>query len=131
MSGTIWEQQRKRLYFLNRWPSERSMKRIREQVRKKTSRGRSHADIREVIADLNPLLRGWAQYFRTGNAAKRFNQLDTYVWRRLRRLRAERKGRHLKAGEARRWTADYFHHLGLIRLRGMVRYPEHAFWEAA
>ena len=32
MSGTIWEQQRKRLYFLNRWPSERSMKRIREQV---------------------------------------------------------------------------------------------------
>ena len=131
MSGTIWEQQRKRLYFLNRWPSERSMKRIREQVRKKTSRGRSHADIREVIADLNPLLRGWAQYFRTGNAAKRFNQLDTYVWRRLRRLRAERKGRHLKAGEARRWTAEYFHHLGLIRLRGMVRYPEHAFWEAA
>ena len=107
------------------------MKRIREQVRKKTSRGRCHADIRAVIADLNPLLRGWACYFRTGNAAKRFNQLDTYVWRRLRRLRLERKGRDLRAGEASRWTRDSFHHLGLIRLRGTVRYPERAFWEAA
>ena len=93
MSGKIWEQRRKRLYFLHRWPSDRSMKRIREKVRKVTGRGRCHADLRAVIADLNPLLRGWAQYFRTGNAAKRFNQLDTYVWRRLRRLRMERKGR--------------------------------------
>jgi hypothetical protein len=40
-----------------------------------------------VIADLNPVLRGWGEYFRTGNAALRFNQLDTYVWRRLRALR--------------------------------------------
>ena len=131
MSGKIWEQQRKRLYFLHRWPSERSMKRIREKVRKVTGRGRCHADLRAVIADLNPLLRGWAQYFRTGNAAKRFNQLDTYVWRRLRRLRVERKGRNLRAGEASRWTRDSFHRLGLIRLRGTVRYPERAFWEAA
>ena len=131
MSGKIWEQRRKRLYFLHRWPSDRSMKRIREKVRKVTGRGRCHADLRAVIADLNPLLRGWAQYFRTGNAAKRFNQLDTYVWRRLRRLRMERKGRNLRAGEASRWTRDSFHRLGLIRLRGTVRYPERAFWEAA
>lgn len=131
MSGKIWEQQRKRLYFLHRWPSERSMKRIRDKVRKVTGRGRCHADLRAVIAELNPLLRGWAQYFRTGNAAKRFNQLDTYVWRRLRRLRVERKGRNLRAGEASRWTRDSFHRLGLIRLRGTVRYPERAFWEAA
>ena len=26
MSGKIWEQQRTRLYYLNRWPSERSMR---------------------------------------------------------------------------------------------------------
>ena len=131
ISGKIWEQQRKRLYFLHRWPSDRSMKRIREKVRGVTGRGRCHADIRAVIADLNPLLRGWAGYFRTGNAAKRFNQLDTYVWRRLRRLRMERKGRNPRAGEASRWTRDSFHRLGLIRLRGTVRYPERAFWEAA
>ena len=30
---------------------------------------RCHADLRAVIAELNPVLRGWGQYFRTGNAA--------------------------------------------------------------
>jgi hypothetical protein len=46
------------------------------------------------------------------------------VWSRLRALRERRKGRHLRAGEVDRWTRDYFHHLGLHRLRGTVRYPE-------
>ena len=131
LSGTLWETKRKRLYYLHRWPSERSMKRIRERVRKLTPRGRCHADLREVIADLNPVLRGWANYFRTGNAAQRFNQLDTYVWRRLHRLRCERQGRNLKPGEVDRWTSEFFHNLGLIRLRGMVKYPEALFWEVA
>ena len=79
---------------------------------------------REVIADLNPVLRGWGNYFRTGNAARRFNQLDSYVWQRLRTLRVKRKGRELRAGSAGRWTREYFHELGLHRLRGTVAYPE-------
>lgn len=131
MSGKLWEEKGRRLYFLNRWPSDRSMKRIRQRVRELTPRGRCHADLRDVIADLNPVLRGWGQYFRTGNAAKRFNQLDSYVWRRLVRLRVQRKGRHLRAGEAKRWTRESFHDLGLHRLRGTVRYPEPAFFQEA
>ena len=132
MSGLAWEQKRERLYFLNRWPSVRAMVRIRQRVRELTSRSRCHEDIRDVIADLNPVLRGWGNYFRTGNAAKRFNQLDTYVWRRLQSLRLKRKGRHLKPGEAERWTRDSFHNLGLARLRGSVKYPESSvLWEAA
>jgi len=129
MSGKLWEEQGKRLYFLHRWPSARSMKRVRGRVRELTRRSRCHADLRAVIADLNPVLRGWSTYFRTGNAAKRFNQLDEYVWRRLRRLRVERKGRHLRAGEAQRWTRESFWNLGLVRLRGTVAYPENAFWQ--
>jgi Group II intron, maturase-specific domain len=39
-----------------------------------------------VIADLNPLLRGWGNYFRTGNAAIKFRQADDYVVWRLRSL---------------------------------------------
>jgi len=123
MSGAIWERSGRRLYFLHRWPSQRAMKRIRQRVKDLTPRGRCHADLRVVIADLNPVLRGWGEYFRTGNAARRFNQLDTYVWRRLRALRLERKGRNLRPGEAARWTRESFHALGLHRLRGTVRYP--------
>jgi len=126
MSGRLWEKTGRKLYFLQRWPSQRAMKQVRRRVKELTPRGRCHADLREVIADLNPVLRGWGNYFRTGNAAKCFNQIDTYVWRRLRRLRLERKGRHLKPGEAERWTPDSFYHLGLHRLRGTVRYPETA-----
>jgi RNA-directed DNA polymerase len=128
LSGKLWEQKRERLYFLQRWPSQRSMQRVRQRVKELTPRSRCHADLREVIADLNPVLRGWGNYFRTGNAARRFNQLDTYVWRRLHALRVQRKGRHLRPGEAERWTSDYFQSLGLHRLRGTVRYPEQPFW---
>ena len=124
MSGKLLERKGARLYFLQRWPSQRSMQRIRQRVKALTPRSRCHADLREIIADLNPVLRGWGQYFRTGNAAKRFNQVDDYVWRRLKDLRIERKGRHLRAGEADRWTRESFHDLGLVRLRGSVRYPE-------
>jgi RNA-directed DNA polymerase len=131
LSGTLWERKRKRVYFLQRWPSQRAMQHIRQRVKELTPRSRCHADIREVISDLNPVLRGWGNYFRTGNASARFNQLDGYVWRRLKDLRAERKGRNLKPGEAEQWTREYFEKLGLHRLRGTIRYPEQPFWKGA
>jgi hypothetical protein len=132
MSGKVWALKQQRVYFLHRWPSQRSMQRIRQRVKELTPRGRCHDDIRNVIADLNPVLRGWANYFRTGNAAKRFNRIDNYVWRRLTMLRIQRKGRHLRAGEAVRWSRETFQNLGLIELRRMVRYPQPSrLWEAA
>jgi group II intron reverse transcriptase/maturase len=124
MSGVLWERERRRVYFLHRWPSRRARKRVRERVKELTPRRRCHEDIRAVIADVNPVLRGWGNYFRTGNAEKRFNQVDTYVWQRLRGLRMKRKGRSLKPGEAAKWTREHFWKLGLHRLRGTVRYPE-------
>ena len=130
LSGRLWEEQRKRRYFLQRWPSQRSMQRIRQRVKELTPRSRCHADLRTIIADLNPVLRGWGQYFRTGNAATRFIQLDSYVWRRLRSLRRKRKGRHLLADEVLCWTREYFESLGLYRLRGTLRYPGSPFWES-
>jgi group II intron reverse transcriptase/maturase len=127
LSGPIWGRTGRRLYFLQRWPSQRSMKRVRERVKGLTGRDRSGVrDVRRVIRDLNPVLRGWGNYFRTGNAAKKFNQLDSYVWWRLRRLMIQRKGRHLHAGQSEQWTRDFFHALGLHRLRGTVQYPEAA-----
>lgn len=124
LSGPILENKGRRLYFLQRWPSQRSMKRIRQRVKELTLRRRCHEDLRSVIADLNPVLRGWANYFRTGNAAKKFNRVDTYVWQRLRSLRIKRAGRTLKPGQWKAWTRDFFHAIGLVRLRGTVQYPE-------
>jgi len=32
-----------------------------------------------IVADLNPVLRGWAEYFRNGNSGRKFNAVDGYV----------------------------------------------------
>jgi len=125
-SGPQWEQRRKRVYFLQRWPSTKSMTRIRRRVKGMTSKSRCHVDPRDVIGELNPVLRGWGQYFRTGNAADKFNEIDKYVAWRLKRMRIKRKGRHLKPRESRRWNASYFYGLGLHKLGGTVAYPEAA-----
>jgi group II intron reverse transcriptase/maturase len=128
LSGKAWEKSGKRLYFLHRWPSQRAMKHVRQRVRELTGRHRNGVkDVRVIIADLNPLLRGWANYFRTGNAAEKFVEIDSYVWSRLRRFLVKRHGRNLRAGRLESWTSDFFVEAhGLHRLRGTVRYPEAA-----
>jgi RNA-directed DNA polymerase len=123
MSGKLWEREHRRVYFLQRWPSLRAMRRIRQRVKTCTPRGVCHRDLRETLAQLNPVLRGWGAYFRTGNAAIKFGQVDDYVAWRLKRLLVKRHGRNLRPGQAARWTPDFFHALGLYRLRGTIRYP--------
>ena len=126
MSGRLWEQRGIVRYYLHRWPSQRAMKRLRDKVRVRTGRNRVGRDVREVIADLNPVLRGWGNYFRTGNAATKFRQLDRYVVRRLRGLMVKKRGRNLRAGQVLEWDEDWFNGHGLHRLRGTIRYPKAA-----
>jgi RNA-directed DNA polymerase len=127
MSGPIWEKKRRRVYFLQRGPSQRSMKRVRQRVKDLTGRSRNGVkDVRVLIRALNPVLRGWGNYFRTGNAANKFASIDRYVERRLRGFLKKRKGRNLRAGEIEGWTSDFFHGHGLHRLRGTIQYPEAA-----
>lgn len=122
MSGPLWERGIRR-YYLHRWPSQRSMKRARQRIKNLTGRRSIHRDIRDVIADINPVLRGWGSYFRTGNAHVKFVDLDRYVVWRLKRLLIKRYGRNLHAGRADTWTRDWFENHGLYRLRGTIKYP--------
>jgi RNA-directed DNA polymerase len=126
MSGRLWEQKRIVRYYLHRWPSQKAMKRLREKVKHRTARHRVGTDIRVVINDLNPILRGWGNYFRTGNAADKFTELDRYVVWRLRRLMIKKRGRNLRAGQAQQWTQDWFNGHNLHQLRGTIRYPKAA-----
>ncbi|HEU4349379.1 MAG TPA: group II intron reverse transcriptase/maturase [Actinoplanes sp.] len=127
MSGRLWQQRRVVRYYLHRWPSQRAMKRLREKVKARTGRNRVGVkDIRIVIEDLNPILRGWGNYFRTGNAATKFRQVDYYVVQRLHSLMIKKRGRNLRAGQTRQWTEDWFNGIGLHRLRGTIRYPRTA-----
>jgi len=127
MSGRIWAGEGRRVYFLQRCPSPRSMNRIRQRVRELTGRNRNGVkDVRVLIRELNPIVRGWGNYFRSGNAAEKFNQIDNYVWRKLHAFMVRRKGRNLKRGQADAWNSQFFHDLGMHRLRGTVKYPGHS-----
>jgi len=125
MSGKLWEERRIRRYYLQRWPSTRSMKRVRTRVKELTdSRRGGVKDVTILIDDLNPVLRGWGNYFSTGNAARKFLQLDQYVVRRLNTFRLRRYQRHAKPGQKVFWEREEYEAKGLHRLRGTIRYPK-------
>ena len=126
MSGRLWEQQRVIRYYLHRWPSERSMKRARGRVKALTGRSQVGMELHAVIARMNLFLRGWGNYFRTGNAADKFVSMDRYVAWRLKRLLIKKRGRNLRAGQADRWIRTWFHDQGLHQLMGTIRYPKAA-----
>ena len=123
MSGPQWVRAQRRVFYLQRWPSQRAMRQVRARVRGLTARSRCHEDIRRVIADVNAVVRGWGQYFRTGNAATKFLHIDRYVEERLRRLLLQRAGSRLRGGQAEGWRRPFFEALGLYRLRGTIQYP--------
>jgi RNA-directed DNA polymerase len=111
-------------HFMQRWPSPKAMKRIRERVHELTDSRQSGKDVKQMIATLNPVLRGWGNYFRTGNAERKFNQLDSYVWSRLTRWMTRRGGQ--RPGRFEKWTHERFVGMGLYQLRGTVKYPAQA-----
>jgi group II intron reverse transcriptase/maturase len=113
-------------YFMQRWPSPRAMKKIRARVHELTDHRRTAtSDVADVINQLNPVLRGWGNYFRTGNADDRFNALDRYVYERLTRWQWRRGGqrRHFWPSA---WPRERYLGLGLHQLRGTVCYPSQA-----
>ena len=127
MSGRVWEQRGVVRYYLQRWPAQAAMKRLRGKIRDRTGSNRVGVrDIRLVIEEINPILRGWGNYFRTGNAADKFRQVDNYVVMRLRSVMLKKRGRNLRAGQSQVWTEEWFNGHGLFRLRGTVRYPRTA-----
>jgi RNA-directed DNA polymerase len=119
-------QRNPRWHFMQRWPSPRAMKRIRARVHELTNASRSGVgDVKSLIASLNPVLRGWGNYFRSGNADDRFNQIDSYVHSRIYHW-LWRRGGQRPAHFAKRWPPERLYRMGLHRLRGAVSYPAQA-----
>jgi group II intron maturase len=66
---------------------------LREKIRAATGRSKTERPASAVVADLNPVLRGWAAYFRNGNSGRKFNAVDGYVYERLAILTSRKHGR--------------------------------------
>lgn len=109
-------------YWLHKWPSPRAMASIRVKVRERTAPSRVGWDLRVVVEDLNPVLRGWGNYFRQGNSTAKFGAVDSYVHERMARL-ASRKHGLRGINWLDRFTWGWLGDLGIYRLTGTVRYP--------
>ena len=115
-----------RLSFVQRWPSPKAMKRVRAKIHAMTEACRSGIkDVEHLIHMLNPVLRGWCNYFRTGNADRKFNQIDSYVFRRITRW-LNRRGGQRSHFLVKKWSSERLFGMGLYRLQGTVCYPVYA-----
>lgn len=118
--------------YLFRWPSPKAMKSVRTKIRDLTDRRKRSGmkDIREVIRDINPVLRGWGNYFQTGNASAKFLAIDRFVAERLQKLLATRGGQRRSLPDARPFRQGDWPHArfvaehDLYKLMGTIRYPD-------
>lgn len=73
------------------WPSAKSMKKIRSQIKGHTERKGLKYPMEEMVKAVNPVIRGWANYFRIGNATNKLQALDRYVKYRFWKIYRARK----------------------------------------
>jgi RNA-directed DNA polymerase len=99
-----------------RFVRKKSIKSFRDKVRAKTKRSRS-GSIEEIIGDLNPMLRGWFEYFKHAYKTT-FNSNDGFVRRRLRAILLRRNKKKncfgITINAHRLYRNSYFAELGLF-----------------
>ena len=101
-----------------KWPTPQAVSRIKEKVRRAIG-GRGHWNMADAIQRVNPIVRGWGNYFRYGNSFEQFEKVDRYVWWRLRWRYYVEHRKHRRG--MRDFPRDLKRDSGLYRLRGTLR----------
>jgi len=97
-------------------PREKSVQRFREQIRNLTRR-RAPVRLSAMIEVLNPVIRGWGNYYRKANVRTLFHRLDGWIERRLLSFIAQR----WRNTAWRRYpTSRLVNEFGLVRLIHLV-----------
>ena len=88
---------------------------IRRKVKALTGRSTTNMELSELIAALNPVLRGWAGYYRHASAKRTFDYLGYYTWWRVGRwLRKKHPRMTWKEINRRYGGKDGYHHNGIV-----------------
>ena len=109
-------------FYTQKWPSDKAMQKVKTSIRNLlANRAILNWDIERVLEMINPILRGWMNYFKYGNSSKKFEVIDSYVHERLALWWSKK---HQKSG--RRWKGDFtykkFKTCGVQTLSGNVTY---------
>jgi len=107
-----------------RWVRKKSLKAFQDRIRMRTKRTRGES-LAKIIAQLNPTLRGWFNYFKHAHPVT-FRWMDAFVRRRLRailRKQEKRPGMGICRDDHQRWPNTFFAAQGLFTM--------HAAWKLA
>jgi RNA-directed DNA polymerase len=64
-------------------PSKQALASVMHKIKKLTGRSTTSLSLEQVLRSVNPVLRGWAAYFRYGVSKRTFSYLGWYAWWRL------------------------------------------------
>src|SRR5580704_18026536 len=111
----------------HRYVRKKSRNAVRDKVRAKTGRNRG-VSLGRIIADLNPMLRGWFGYFKHAAPAD-LDRLDGFIRRRLRailRKQEKRPGPGRTPDDHRRWPNTFFAAQGLFTMTTALAQARHS-----
>ena len=100
-----------------KWPRKKSEVKVREKLRARTRRTNGQS-LQCIIAGINPILRGWFNYFRYSKR-NALQAMDGWIRGRLRsilRKRAKRKGKAKGINDHTQWRNRFFDEAGLFNL---------------
>jgi group II intron reverse transcriptase/maturase len=103
------------------YPREKSVRRFMDQVRQRTKR-KVPLDTGALIEELNPLLRGWGEYYKRAHVRRLFHRLDGWI---VRRIWSHRFKRWRNGGWKQLPTPTLYRKYGLVNLVGLI--PSLAF----
>ena len=119
-----WRRSPRGRSYLHAEPSQKSRGSLREQLGAILNHWTLWRPIKEVVREVNQVLRGWAGYFHFGNSVSVMNRMNHYSQDRLRRWLWRKHGcRH-----------SLWQHYPLARLHahyGLYELPTKAKWKAA
>jgi RNA-directed DNA polymerase len=82
-------------------PSKKAVKKLQEKIRQIITRGKLNSGLKEVISELNVVLKGWKAYFSHSTRQKEFRKVDFFITTRFYRLGkklSQRKSKLFKRG---------------------------------
>jgi RNA-directed DNA polymerase len=97
-------------------PREKSVTRFKDQLRRLTRRN-APLKLRQVIQQVNPVIRGWGTYYRKAHVRGLFHKLDGWIIHRLHSFLAKR----WRNAMWRRYpTTRLIEEFGLVRLTHLI-----------
>ncbi len=98
------------------YPREKSIRRFMDQVRQRTKR-KVPLKTKELIEELNPLVRGWGAYYERAHVRRLFHRLDGWI---VRRIWSHRFKRWRNSGWKQLPTATLYREYGLVNLVRLI-----------